>query len=178
MYGEHVLEAGEVIPHDPAGYLQDLKEKVPALDDLVEMYVVESLQCFLRGTYIASTVMLGVASEAAMIKLIETAGGAIADEGERVQYERDTSTWIIARKYDVLKGKLPSFRTRLPRELGQDLEVMLDGCFTLIRNYRNEAGHPTGRVVEREVCFANLQLFKVYCERVYELSNWLGSNSI
>jgi len=177
-YGERVLSAGASIPHDPDGYLLDLKTKVPALDTLAEMYLAESLQCFLRGTYMASTVMLGVAAEATMISLVEATADSIEDAQEREKFEKDTSTWIVSRKYAALQKKIPSFRKKLSREIGQDLEVMMDGCFTLIRNYRNETGHPTGRTVQRDECFANLQLFKVYCKRVYDLIGWLRENKI
>lgn len=177
-YGERVLSEGAIIPHDPDGYLLDLRAKVPAVDSLTEMYVSESLQCFLRGTYMASTVMLGVAAEATMLNLIAATAASIDDAEEKEEFEKVTKTWIISRKYNALQEKLPSFRNNLPREIEQDLEIMLNGCFTLIRNYRNETGHPTGRTIQHDECFANLQLFRVYCKRVYDLIGWLQENKI
>ena len=174
-YGADVLREGRAIPHDPDGYLRELRERVPTLDLLVGMYVTESLQCFLRGTYIASAVMLGVGSEAAMLKLIDATTEAIEDERRRKQLQ---SGIFIAKKFDALKKILPLFRDRLGDALERDLDVMLDGCFTLIRNCRNEAGHPTGRQIGRDECFANLQLFKAYCKRVYDLVAWLKENRI
>lgn len=64
-----MLEAGEIIPHDLDDYLTNLKTKIPELDDLVNMYIQESIQCYLRSNLIASSIMLGVASEAVFDQL-------------------------------------------------------------------------------------------------------------
>jgi len=58
-YGRGVLDSGELLPHDPAGYLQRFRNEIGAPDPTVEAYLSESLNCFTRGTYIASVVMLG-----------------------------------------------------------------------------------------------------------------------
>jgi hypothetical protein len=65
-YGKQVLEAteGEIVPHDPENYIANLKKRIIGLDSIVLMYLQESLQCHLKGNYLASSVMLGVASEA------------------------------------------------------------------------------------------------------------------
>jgi len=64
-YGKKVLEAteGEIVPHDPDNYITNLKKRIEGLDSLVFMYLQESLECH----YLASSVMLGVASEATLI---------------------------------------------------------------------------------------------------------------
>ena len=70
-YGKKVLESGEIIPHDSYDYLVRLKKAVPDLDDIVLIYAEESLQCYLNGNLMASSVMLGVASEVAFYRLLE-----------------------------------------------------------------------------------------------------------
>ncbi len=45
-YGEKVLDANEIIPHDPDNYLAELKRTIHGLDPLVLLYIEESVQCF------------------------------------------------------------------------------------------------------------------------------------
>lgn len=58
-YGRKVLEAGEIIPHDPDGYIAHFKNKVPDVESVILMYLTESIQCFNRNNLVASSVMLG-----------------------------------------------------------------------------------------------------------------------
>ena len=71
-YGEKVLDANEIIPHDPDNYLAELKKTIPSLDPIVLFYVEESVQCFLKNNQIASSVMLGVAAEKVFYQLFES----------------------------------------------------------------------------------------------------------
>ena len=71
-YGKKVLESGEISPHDPHDYLARLKKVVPDVDNIVMMYVEESIQCFIHENLMAASVMLGVASEAAFYRLLES----------------------------------------------------------------------------------------------------------
>jgi hypothetical protein len=52
----------------------------------------------------------------------------------------------------------------------------MNGVFTLLRSFRNEAGHPTGTRVDREQAYANLQVFPHYLATVYGLIRWLDAN--
>jgi hypothetical protein len=58
------------------------------------------------------------------------------------------------------------------------LGTILERVFYLIRTARNDAGHPTGRKIEKEVIHANLLLFPSYCKRVYGLIEYFSSNQI
>jgi hypothetical protein len=168
-YGKQVLSAPEYQPHDANGYLSLLKQQIPSVDVDLLRYLDESLQCFQRGTLLASAVMLGCAAEKASLLLIEAFGNAIQDPAKKQKYEKDTDHWMISRKYDALWKRLEPLATGLPRELGEDLHTNLDRVFDLIRTTRNSAGHPTGKKVERDTMRANLILFPSYCRRVYGL---------
>jgi hypothetical protein len=39
----------------------------------------------------------------------------------------------------------------------------------LLKNYRDDSGHPTGRRVTRDEAFANLRVFPIYCIDSYKL---------
>jgi hypothetical protein len=62
-YGKDVVQSGGANPHDPTGYLNRLREKIPNPDPTVMAYLQESLATFRRGNRVASTVMLGIAPE-------------------------------------------------------------------------------------------------------------------
>jgi hypothetical protein len=169
-YGKQCLAAGDILPHDPDGYLNRLQQQVESpLDDIVLAYVRESLLTFLAGRYLAATVMLGVASERCIDMLAENCSAAIQDPGEKASLERDLrrAGRSVKKRYDVLRDKLLTIT--LPAPLRDALDIQLSGIFTLIRFSRNEAGHPTGSLVDRDVAHGNLLLFPQYCKRVYGL---------
>jgi hypothetical protein len=39
----------------------------------------------------------------------------------------------------------------------------------VIRTYRNESGHPTGKIIDREQTFVLLQLFIPYIKKLHQL---------
>jgi len=56
---ENLSKAGEPLSHDPDGYLAYLRSEVLANDSTIVTYIRESLQAYLRGLMLSSTVMLG-----------------------------------------------------------------------------------------------------------------------
>jgi hypothetical protein len=174
-YGRASLQSDEPLPHDPDGYLAYLKREVPIVDDTILVYVTEALQGFLRGLMLSSTVMLGAAAEKAFLLLIEAYTNSITDLPRKERFVRKTSG-VIKRKLDGFRSEVPSFRTRLPSPLLDDLDIQLDGIFNLIRTCRNDAGHPTGRRIDRQLVYANLRLFVGYCKRAYGLIEFFRTN--
>lgn len=55
----------DVEPDDPEGYLSLLQRRIPHVDGLIMTYVEEAVRAYRGRCYLASTVMLGVASERA-----------------------------------------------------------------------------------------------------------------
>ena len=60
----------------------------------------------------------------------------------------------------------------------ESVGVELAGVFELVRKTRNEAGHPTGRSIEREEAEALLLLFPAYAKTVYALIGWLATQRL
>jgi hypothetical protein len=178
-YGHQCLEAGDILPHDPDGYLERLQQQIEeTLDDTVLMYLRESLLTFLAGRYLAATVMLGVASEKCIDLLIESYLNAVADQNKKTKFERKMKEAgrSVKRRFDALRDDL--LTASLPPKLADALDIQLSGIFTLIRYSRNEAGHPTGRVIDRDVVYGNLLLFPQYCMRIYGLIEHLETNPV
>jgi hypothetical protein len=110
--------------------------------------------------------------------LLETVTHAIIDVTSKTRFEKLQETIGTKHKYDELMKKLVPVKGILPRELSEDLESQFDGIFNLIRVTRNDAGHPTGRKIDRDVAFVNLRLFPIYCKRIYGLIDYFGSHTI
>jgi hypothetical protein len=177
-FGKQVLCGDEYQPHDRDGYVAKLKSQIPTLDPDSIRYLDESLQCFERGVLLASAVMLGCAAEKVALLLVDAFGHAIHDAALKRKYERETDHWMISRKYEALWKRLEPLSSKLPKELSADLHTVLDRVFDLIRTTRNHAGHPTGKIIEREAMRANLLLFPSYCRRVYGLIEYFSSNPV
>ena len=175
-YGRECLAAGDVIPQDPDGYMARLRERIgPNLDDVVATYVHESLLTFVARRYLASAVMLGVASERCVDLLASQLVESLrqSDGGAALEKKLGHAGRSVKQRFDLIREHL--LQAELPIDLKDALDVQLSGIFTLIRYTRNDAGHPTGRSVDREIANANLQLFPGYCERVYGLVRHLAA---
>jgi len=169
-HGRKVVESTDYQPYDPDGYLARLKTEIPNIDDTIIRYLEEALSCLSADCLLAAAVMIGGAAEKAMLLLIEAFGGAISDAAKRKKYESETSTRLISRKYRALWKRLEPIAGNLPSDLKDDLHTILDRIFDLIRRTRNEAGHPTTGMMDRETVRANLILFLPVQNPLHELS--------
>lgn len=178
-YGKRCIEANAILPHDPNGYLERLKALIGRpLDDTVVLYMREGLLTFLGGYYLAATVMLGVASEQCMDLLIEAYGSAMANPAAKTAFEKkmNQAGRSVKNRFDALRNELLALT--LTPSLRDALDIQLSGIFTLIRYSRNDAGHPTGRVIDRDMAHANLLLFPSYCKRVYDLIEYFKTHPV
>lgn len=174
-YGDKVVHATEYQPHDPDGYLNRIKTDIPEIDGVIIRYLEESLSCFRKNLLFAAAVMLGCAAEKAMLLLIQAFGDSRRDPEERQRYEKETKSFVIRRKWEALWKRLEPSSASLPKNLSEDLGTILERIFDIIRTTRNDAGHPTGRIIEKETVHANLLLFPIFCKRVQGLIRHLSS---
>jgi hypothetical protein len=157
---------GEWEPQDPRGFLTRLQQQSPTLDPVALRYVQEALRCFAGGSYLGTSVMIGVASEQAVLiaaravvdavsapKLAEKVNGSRAKQGE---------------VFEELRKRLEPMRRDLPEGLADVLT--LDAVADLLRVNRNEAGHPTGLHVDRDTARIHLQMAAVYLGKLASLT--------
>jgi len=176
QYGKIVLKDGPTSPYDPDGYLQRLQESIPELDTIILTYLNEASRTFRIGCLLSSTVTLGCASEKAFLLLVDAYAESLPLP-TKDKFNKNTEGRTIKRQQDEFQKMLDSeLKARLPSDLKDDLDVALSGVFSMIRSHRNDAGHPTGRSVDREQAYANLVVFPTYLKRVYGLIKWLKSN--
>lgn len=164
-HGRRVLENPDYEPHDAEGYLARLRQEVPGTDPVIDAYLVEALGCYRHGFHLASAVMLGAASEKAMLGLIETMKRGLKDPAFDKAIERAQT---IKQKQEAVTKFLPDPKT-LPGELAERLPQAVEFVFHTLRIARNDAGHPTGRFVQPGVVHGNLVLFPSYLRTLKDL---------
>jgi hypothetical protein len=177
-YGRRVLQTSEYCPYDPDGYLRRLKSEIPNLDETIVRYVEESLRCLRVNCLLAAAVTIGCASEQAMLLLVEAFGQAITDLQKKREYEKDTGSWIISRKYKAFRRRLDGLADSLPEPLRTPLEQTLHGIFDLIRQIRNDAGHPTGGSITPDLIRSSHIGFPGYCKYAYAMMDHFAQNGV
>lgn len=155
--------------HDVASYEFQIRENIPDIDDLTLLYLKEAMQAFRSGCVLSSSVMLGVASEHEFLTLINTLEASSKWERDfrKVFKER-----YILGKFNSFRTALESLRHKLPPKINEDLDTTLGGVLSIIRNHRNDSGHPTGIIIKREQCFVLLQIFIPYAKKLHELNEF------
>jgi hypothetical protein len=152
--------------HDVSTFSRLLQDQVPAIDPVTLLYVKESLQAFRSGCILSSTVMLGVATEHTFELMLE-----VVERSPK--YSKAFATVLKERqllpRVNKFKAVLDQRQGDLPREVKEDLDTHFAGILSIIRTFRNQSGHPTGRIVDREQAYVLLNLFVPYCRKMYQL---------
>ena len=177
-YGQKCFEAGELTAHDPDDYLRRLKAACPSIDQITLLYTGEALDTFRVGNHLASTVMIGVAAEAMLLRLVAAVHAALKTPQRQERFEKDTKGKNAKAQHNEVLARLKSPSTPLPAEIESVLAQHIDGIYDLIRRTRNDAGHPTGKRMERYETQALLLLFHTYCKTVHGVMDWLAKNQI
>lgn len=116
---------------------------------------------------LAATAMLGVASEHSFLLLLE---GAEANSTYGSKFANAVKQRAILQKFRKFKAALDQHvMADSPPEIKEDLDIDFAGVLSVIRTFRNESGHPTGKILEREQTYVLLQMFVPYCKKLYQL---------
>jgi hypothetical protein len=173
-YGARCLEEEALLLHDPDDYLKRLEKSVgPSMDETVLNYVRESVLSFLAGRDFAAMSLLGTASERCVDLLIETYLNTLTDKRKKTHFKRKArlSGRRLKPRFETLKQVL--LAAPLPTLLSENLDLLLDGLYSLTRFSRKESGEPTVQSPDRETAHAQLLLFPQYCEHVQALIRYL-----
>lgn len=166
-HGKRILDNQETyFFHDVATYEKRIRERVPAINSATLVYLKEAMQAFRAGCILSATVMLGVATEHTFDLLLETILGNPKFTARFGDIGKERS---ILRRANGFKKIVDSDMSLIPATLREDLETQFAGILSIIRSYRNESGHPTGRIIDREQAYVLLNLFVPYCEKMYGL---------
>jgi hypothetical protein len=134
--------------------------------DLPRQYARLGHECFFAGHYEASTVMLGVATEALVLGLADALAAVQRSFAPTLRARAGRSTaaqtlsWLIE-AVESHRGELQTAaRTKgVSQDWIEQLRSLLPGTGQAIRLTRNDVGHPTGISVSQEDA---LQLFVLF----------------
>jgi len=171
-FGKQMIENKDLyFFHDVSTYESVIKENIPDIDPVTMVYLKEAMQAFMSGCLLSSSVMLGVAAEHSFNKLLETTT-------TNPPYE---TVFKIVNKERSILPKLNKFKSILdlhigefPPEIREDLDTNFSGIVAIIRNFRNESGHPSGKIISREQCYILMQLFIPYCKKIYQMNDFFA----
>ena len=124
--------------------------------------------------------MLGIASERAIILLIESYTDAISNDVNRDKFRSRISGRDISAAYERFRESFNSTRRQIADEtLPREFDVHVDGVFTFVRLLRNSVAHP-GSVpnLSSAIVYANLQQFVYYIGAIFGLVRYFQGNKI
>ena len=178
-YGQKVLEAERFIPHDPTGYLNDLRAASGAIaTDVTVAYVEEALRCFNAGCHVASVLLLGVAGESIFNHMCDMIRPTLKNGSEQKKLDsqlpvKPRHRWIV-QKYQSLPQSVR--REQLP----ESLDMTLVSLYDLIRRQRNELGHPQEKPPElsREEAFVFFRLFPAFVRDVQAFAEYYHQSGL
>jgi hypothetical protein len=161
-------------PQDVQGFLRRLRNHTNPMDRIVLKYVEEALRAFNARCFMASSVMLGTASEQAVNEL---AASVITHVGT-AKTAKLASSLASPRasqysRFVALRDHLTAIRGTLPD--GTADPVTLDAVADLLRVTRNAAGHPSGAAIDEDTAYTHLQMGGRYLLKMTDLGAWLDA---
>lgn len=172
--GKQATDGGSWEPRDADGFLKRLRRHRPAVDRVAVVYVVEALRAFNARGYLATSVMLGVASERMIQVVAEGASSNFGDTAAKLRKVLDNPRTSAYTRFSELRRLLEHHRASIPDELIDP--ILLDGVAHLLRVARNQAGHPTGSAIDEETARAHLVIGGTYLQKMATLEAHLRVN--
>lgn len=174
--GRELAESGEASPADPEGFLRHVEDAYPnGLPGTVSLYLLEAVLAFHQRLYIAASVMLGVAAEGLLLEVAAAVRDSHSDPNAgRTWYAEGIDGRPALRQYKAIADKLEALQRAMPHDLRERFDSDFRSIRNLIREQRNEDGHPTGNLRDRDDLLPSLFLFAPYARLTAGLSRWLS----
>lgn len=176
-YGKKYIGSEYPLPNDITGYFTRLTNEIPQIDLVIKTYLEESIRTYNINQLMSSTITLGCASEKALLLLIESYQTSFTDEAKKASFLKKIENKSIKVKFDEFDKSINQILASLPYGLREYYSRNLGGIFEMIRNNRNDAGHPTGKSIDKDTLFVSLQLFIPNCKYVYTLITHFNQNN-
>lgn len=179
-HGKDVIESESPSPHDPTGYLSNLRDNISEPDSTTIAYLEESLATYRTQNIVASTVMLGIASERVFLLLCDSLLNALEDGKEKKKFERLLGGFAVKPKLQWLHDKLQSIKDKKTDGFPENSTLMTTAIADLLRYQRNELGHPreTPPLLKPKEAHSNLLMFSSYYETAEKVRAFLSENKV
>jgi hypothetical protein len=167
-----ILEGNSYFFHDLATYVGIVNEAVPQLDDVTLIYLKEAMQDHMSGCYLSAAVMLGVAAEHTFMLMLEAIEGNVA---HAATFKSAFGERSLLKRVEKFRRIVESNPKLIPAEIREDLDTRILGALSMIRTFRNDSGHPTGKLINRDQSYVNLSIFPHYAQTIYELIDYFNA---
>jgi hypothetical protein len=179
-YGKRVIENDNAHPHDVERFLDQIR-RGQQLDPTVEAYLVESLHSFRQNRLVASAILLGVAAERTFLLIAEALLEALKNPTEQSKFQKVLDRQVMKPKQDWVHTKLIELdgnKRQLPDDFPESTPLMITGVYDLIRQQRNDLGHPRDIPprLDRGQLEANLFLFSRFYRNAEDLRLYLTAH--
>jgi hypothetical protein len=173
--GQDWANSAEPVPEDYDGYM---KQFGPASDAVVRQYISEALNTFMHGSYFASAVMIGAASEKSIHLLADSMVPALADPAKRTELTKRINARSLERLLKYVEDIVIDGHKRLviPFDVMGGTTRHLLSLFDHIRLQRNDAIHPMNFVVSADYVRFALGTFPLAFQKVEALQKWCDAN--
>ncbi|MGA7698475.1 MAG: hypothetical protein WCB27_02635 [Thermoguttaceae bacterium] len=164
-FGKRVLEnPNTYFFHDLTSYEKTIRTAVPDINETTLLYLKEAMQAYRSDCFLSATVMLGVAAEHTFDLLMDVIDATPPHDQTFAKVKRETKLFRRMNTFNrIISGQ------SLPPEVKEDLDIRFAGILSVIRESRNESGHPTGKTIDREATYGLLCLFPSFCKKMYQL---------
>lgn len=152
--------------HDVSSYEDAIRQEVPDINDVTLLYLKEAMQAFRSGCMLSATVMLGVAVEHTFVLLLDVLEG---NAKHQKTFASVFTERTLLQKFNKFRNLLEPMLKGLPTDIREDFDTHFAGILSVIRTFRNQSGHPTGKIIDREQTFVLLQLVIPYFKKLYQL---------
>ena len=177
-YGREVLARSGPPVYDYDGYMAEVRRAVPKLDSVVERYLSEALRAFQANLYVAAMVMLGCASERAIIMLIGSYVAAIDDPANQQKLQSRVTGRDISIAYGRFRESFNSTKSQITAAQIRDFDAHVNGVFSFIRLLRNSVVHPEANPnITNALIYANLQQFVYYIGTIFGLVDYFEAGN-
>lgn len=170
-FGKDCLQEDDLIPYDPEGYINEIKQQIPKLDEITLTYLKESILTYNKRCILSSSITLGCASENLINEAINHSLKLNDSSKEQLHYiAKISKIKYISESFKIFKERVKILKNqnKLSCEINLD---KVDGMFHFIRINRNQSGHPTGNVPTIKAVYANLQMFIEYAKEIHKIMN-------
>lgn len=176
--GRAWFQSKEPLPEDAERYLNFLRERVPAIDPIIEQYVIEALTTFEREAYFASAVMLGAASEKELYLLAEAVLSAFKDPKKHSKLKSLLDRRKLLELFETVRDTIREAVAAklLPYSDSEGSATHLMSLYEAVRVQRNDAVHPMNATVSEESVRLLLQAFPYSLSKSEELRAWFLAN--
>lgn len=171
----------EPLPELVDDYMKLIRERIGDLNPVVEQYIIEALRTYNDGSYFASAVMLGAASEKVVYILADALLFAMKESTEKDELRNI----LKARKLLTLLAKVThTVKHHKAKGDGQagipypkyECISHLESLFDAIRFQRNDAVHPMNGTVSRDAVRLLLRSLPFALWKIAELVDWCRNN--